>query len=588
MSQDQQLDRLERALIAGRINRRVFLGGALATGLLTTQAATALADELDTARATQARNTAAMRRSYDYVVVGSGSAGCALVGTIATTMPDAHILLVEAGDWDVAPSVLDPRLWFTNLGTDRAYNDVSLPRASVNNRTVPEFTGRVVGGGSSINATIWARPFKADLDHWAQVTGDSRWGYRHALKLFKKIEDWQGTPDPAFRGSGGPVWVQPSADPLPLATAALDAFRELGLPVVDDLNGEREITGEGFAYMNQIIKDGRRNSMARAFLYPVLNRANVTVLVNTQVNRVLFEGRRAIGVEAVRDGKVVTLRADNEVILAAGGFNTPKLLNLSGIGAGPELSVFGIPVTVYSPEVGKNVQDHILHGGCLYEAPEPFEYRNSAANVSGYHKSRPDLDRPDVSIVQIELPYSSDVIAQQFPAPPNTWAMCAGLVTPRSRGTVKLRSANPADRPVIDMRFLSDPWDVAALERSIVIARDAAHTDAMKPFVVREVAPGKDLRGKELVDFVRNGATTYFHSSGACRMGQDDKAVVDAELRVNGVRGLRVADSTIMPRIVSVPTMPACVLIGLRLAELLAECGCDTDSGEVRAAGTPL
>lgn len=383
------------------------------------------------------------------------------------------------------------------------------------------------------------------------------------------MEDWQGTPNAAFRGTGGPVWVQPSADPLPLATAALEGFREVGLPVVDDLNAERELTGNGFGYMNQIIKEGRRNSMARAFLYPVLAQENVTVLVNTQVNRVVIKGNRAVGVDCVRDGEPVSFGVHRDIVLSTGGFNTPKLLMLSGIGDRTELSGHGIDARVHSPEVGKNVQDHILHGGCLYEAPEPFEYRNSAANVSGYYKTDPSMELPDVSLVQIELPYASEVIAAQYSPPPTSWALCAGLVAPKSRGTVALRSADPADRPIVDMQFLSHPDDVTSLERSIEIARSVAASDAMKPFVVREVAPGADLQGEELANFIRNGATTYFHSSGACRMGNDDLAIVDAELRVNGIHNLRIADSTIMPRIVSVPTMPACVLIGLRLAEMI-------------------
>ncbi len=236
MDENQTLHTLERSLIAGRIGRRAFIAGAVATGLVGSQTATALADDLDKARATQARNARNLKKAYDYVVVGAGSAGCTLVGTLAEREPHAEILLVEAGDWDTNPAELDPRLCFTNLGTDRAWNDVSLPTPSTNNHPVPEFTGRAIGGGSSINATIWARPFKADLDNWARVTGDDRWDYAHGLEHFKSVEDWQGTPNPAFRGTGGPVWVQPSADPLPLATAALDGMREVGLPVVDDLN----------------------------------------------------------------------------------------------------------------------------------------------------------------------------------------------------------------------------------------------------------------------------------------------------------------------------------------------------------------
>lgn len=569
MDSNDRLDQLERALIAGRINRRTFLTGAVATGLVSAQAAPALAADLDAMRRNQARQRRSLKQKYDYVVVGAGSAGCALVGTLAKALPSAQILLIEAGDWDTAPSVLDPRLWFTNLGTSLDWGDVSVPSPGTNGRAIPEHTGKVVGGGSSINATIWARPFKADLDHWADETGDEAWGYDHGLEIFKDVEDWQGTPDPAFRGTGGPVWVQPAADPLPVASAALDGFREVGLPVVDDLNGEREVTGNGFGYMNQIIKDGRRNSMARAFLYPVLARDNVTVLVNTQVNKVLLKGKRAVGIECVRDGKAVSFGVHRDVVLAAGGFNTPKLLMLSGIGARRELARHGIDVRVHSPEVGKNVQDHILHGGCLYEPREPFEYRNSAANVSGYYKTDPSFELPDVSLVQIEIPYASEVIAAQYSPPPTSWALCGGLVAPKSRGTVTLRSADPAARPVVDMQFLSHPDDVAALQRSIAIARSVASSDAMKPFVLREVAPGADLRGADLVNFVRNGATTYFHSSGACRMGKDDRAVVDPDLTVNGIHNLRIADTTVMPRIVAVPTMPAAVLIGLRLAEMI-------------------
>jgi choline dehydrogenase len=503
------------------------------------------------------------------VVVGAGSAGCALVGTLAQRQPSAHILLIEAGDWDDVDSVSDPRLWFTNLGTSREWGDVAVRSAGVNGRAIPEHTGKAIGGGSSINATIWTRPFKADLDNWDAASGDEQWGYDHGLELFKSVEDWHGTPDPAFRGTGGPVWVQPAADPLPLASAAVQGMAEIGLPVVEDLNGDRELTGSGFGFMNQIIKDGRRHSMARAFLYPVLGQDNVTVLARTAVQRVIVQAQRAVGVECTRDGSSFSVVADCEVILSAGAFNTPHILMLSGIGHEKELAAFGIQVNAHSPEVGKNVQDHILHGGCLYEAPDGFEYRNSAANVSGYYKTDPSLELPDVSLVQIEIPYASEVVAEQYQPPPTSWALCAGLVTPQSRGTVSLRSADPSERPVVDMQFLSDPADVAALARSIEIARSVAATTAMKPFVVREVAPGRDLVGDELTAFIRNGATTYFHASGACRMGSDDGAVVDAQLRVNGIENLRIADSTIMPRIVAVPTMPACVLIGLRMAELL-------------------
>jgi choline dehydrogenase len=568
-SRDRRLERLEHSLITGKISRRTFIRGAMATGMLAVAGVQALADELDAIRANQDARRASLAKSYDYIVVGAGSSGCSLVGSLAKNS-SAKILVIEAGDWDTAPSVQDPRIWFTNLGTERDWGDVSIASESTNNRAIPEHTGRVVGGGSSINATIWARPFKADLDHWAAESGDDKWGYDHGLEIFKSVENWQGTPNEKFRGKGGPVWVQPAADVLPLASRVLDACREVNLPVVEDLNGEREVTGNGFGLMNQIIKDGRRQNMARAFLYPVLGQENVTLLVNTQVNRIVLEGDRAVGLECMHQGQPVTIGADREIILAGGGFNTPKLLMLSGIGDEADLKAVDIKTLVSAPEVGKNVQDHILHGGCLYEAPAPFEYKNSAANISGYYKTDSSLELPDVSIVQIEIPYASDVIGKKYAPPATSWAMCAGLVAPKSRGTVKLKSSNPDDRPIVDMQFLSHPDDVKALSNSIEIARSIANSSAMKEFVVREVAPGKKLEGEELANFVRDGATTYFHSSGACRMGKDDKAVVDGQLRVNGVRNLRIADSTIMPRIVAVPTMPACVLIGQRMAEILS------------------
>jgi choline dehydrogenase len=563
------LEWLERSLVGGRINRRGFIKAALATGVVAASWIEALADELDAIRANQDKRRASLATSYDYIVVGAGSAGCSLVGSLAQNS-SAKILVLEAGEWDTAASIQDPRVWFTNLGTERDWGDVSIPSPGVNNRTIPEHTGRVVGGGSSINATIWARPFRADLDHWATESGDPRWGYAHGLEIFKRVENWQGEPNAKYRGTSGPVWVQPAHDPLPLAIQALEGCREVGLPVVDDLNGGREETGSGFGLMNQIIKDGRRHNMAKAFLYPVLTQENVTLLTGAHVQRIILEGDRAVGVEFLQAGKKVTVRTDQEIILSSGGFNTPQILMLSGIGDDTDLKAAGIKTLVNSPEVGKNVQDHILHGGCLFEAPDAFEYRNSAANMSGYYKTDAALELPDVSVVQIEIPYASDVIAKEYSPPATSWALCAGLVSPKSRGTVKLRSDNPQDRPIVDMQFLSHPDDVKALASSIEIARSIANSKAMRSLVVREVAPGRKLEGSDLENFIRNGATTYFHSSGACRMGKDDKAVVDSQLRVNGVRNLRIADSTIMPRIVSVPTMPACVLIGQRLAEILA------------------
>ena len=564
---DALLKRLELALIAGRLSRRGFIQAVTAAGLATA-GLPALADEFDAIRANQAERSTTLLPAYDYIVVGTGSAGSALVGRLASR--NANILMIEAGDWDTAPSVLDPSVWFTNLGTERDWQYVALPSASTNDRAIEEHMGKVVGGGSSINATIWARPFRNDLEFWAQEAGDPKWGYEHGLSIYRRMEDWQGKPDARYRGKGGPVWCQEAQNPHPAAPAMLAACRSLGMPVLDDLNGAREEGGGGFAMMNQIIRDGRRQSMARSYLYPVLARTNVTLLVRTQVDRLTFNGTRVTGVEINQGGAPRRIEAKSEVILSAGGINTPKLLMLSGIGDEAQLRKHDIKTLFHSPEVGENFQDHILHGGCIWEPKEHIPHRNSAANASGFVKSQSALATPDLNLVQIELPYASDVVGKQFSPPATSWALCAGLVGPKSRGAVRLRTANPADQPIVDARFLSHPDDVKALAHGIELCREIGNSAAMRDFVKREVAPGRKLAGAEMDDFVRDGATTYFHQAGTCRMGKDAKAVVDAKLRVNGVQGLRIADSSVLPRIAAVATMASCALIGERMAEILA------------------
>jgi choline dehydrogenase len=306
-------------------------------------------------------------------------------------------------------------------------------------------------------------------------------------------------------------------------------------------------------------------------MWGLIVRPRATPLVNTHVDRVTFAGNRATGVEIASSAGPRRIQAKSEVILCSGGINTPKLLMLSGIGDQAQLKTHGIKTLVHSPQVGQNFQDHILHGGCLWEPKEHMPHRNSAANAAGFVKSQASLASPDVNIVQIEIPYASDVLGKRY-APPNTaWALCAGLVAPKSRGEVRLKSGNAADRPIVDARFLSHADDVKALIYGIELARDIGNSPAMSDFVKREVAPGQKLSGQDMENFVRDGATTYFHQAGTCRMGKDSQAVVDAKLRVNGVKNLRIADSSIMPRIASVATMASCVLIGERMAEILTK-----------------
>ena len=560
------LDKLDAALLRASISRRQFMSWSLALGM-SLGATSALADTLEAARANQNAKAAALPKEFDVIICGAGTSGCTLAGRLAEA--GLNVALLEAGDWDTAPTVLDPGQWFMNLGTERDWGDIAVPTESVNGRTIASHMGRVLGGGSSINATIWVRPPRADFDGWADIAGDAAWGYDAALKLFKeRIENWQG-PDSQYRGKGGKVWVQTASDPLPIAPAMLDAVKNLGLIVNDDLNGKREEDIGGFALMNQIIRDGRRMNMAHAYLYPVLDRPNLTVLTNTFVRKLVIEGGRVVGVRATRAGQEIELRANREVVLSQGAIRTPQTLMLSGIGARDDLAQHGIASALHVPEVGRNFHDHILHGGCIWESPEPMAHRNSGANASGFWKSNPELDRPDMNIVQIELPYASDVIAKEYSPPGNAWALCAGLVDPKSRGDVRLTSADPTVKPVVTANFLSDPQDVRSLRTGIDLCRQIGNDSAMAPWVKREVVPARDLDEAAKTEFVKNGATTFFHQVGTARMGKDDGAVVGADLKVKGIDGLRIVDGSIMPRIVTCATMATCVFIGERGAELI-------------------
>lgn len=560
------LDKLDAALLRGTIERRKFIQWSLALGV-SLKTAVALADTLDAARTNQDERAAKLPAEFDVVICGAGTCGCTLAGRLADA--GLNVALIEAGDWDTAPSILDPGQWFMNLGTERDWGDIAVPTDSVNGRAIASHMGHVVGGGSSINATIWVRPTRADFDGWAEIAGDTAWGYDAALKTFKeKIENWQGADSP-YRGKGGKVWMQEAANPPAIAPALLEAAKSQGLPVMADLNGEREEGNGGFALMNQIIKDGRRMNMAQAYLYPVIDRPNITVLTKTQVTGLVIEGNRVVGVRARRSGVEITLRAARDVVLATGAIRTPQILMLSGIGDRGHLAEHGLISVLHIPEVGKNFHDHILHGGCIWESPEPVPIRNSAANASGFWKSDSSLDRPDMNIVQIDLPYASDVVAAEYAPPGNAWALCAGLVDPKSRGTVRLASADPLAKPVVTANFLSDPQDVKSQMAAIDLCRQLGNDPAFAPHRVREAVPGKDLDHAAKVEFIKNGATTFFHQVGTARMGKEDAAVVGADLKVKGIDGLRIVDGSIMPRIVTCATMATCVFIGERGAEII-------------------
>ena len=513
----------------------------------------------------QARLSAQLRNEYDFIVCGAGASGSVVARRLAENL-DAQVLLIEAGGSDEAEAVLSPAMWPVNLGSERDWGFEARPNAHLNGRALSMSMGKGLGGGSSVNVMVWARGHRSDWDFFASEAGDADWGYENVLDIYRRIENWQGKPDPEYRGSSGPVWVQPAQDPSPIAHAMLDAARELGIPSYDHPNG-RMMEGQGGAALtDMLVRDGRRHSLFRAYVRPWLDRPNLTVLTGTLVLRVVLDGQRAVGVDVARDGRVFTIRARSEVVLSLGAIQTPKILMHSGIGDGAELDRFGIQVVQHLPGVGRNFQDHVSFG-CTWEYVEPIAPRNSGSEATLYWKSRPELDAPDLLFCQVEFPVASDRTAARG-VPEHGWTMFAGLARPASRGRLRLQDADPLTPLAIDANMMSDPVDMEAARTCVKLCRELGNARSFQRFVRGEAMPG-DLTGEALDDYIRDAAVTYWHQSCTAKMGRDSMSVVDASLRVYGIDGLRVADASIMPRVATGNTQAPCAIIGERAAELL-------------------
>ena len=555
---------LEGQLLTQEIDRATFVTRAADLGLPAPTVADA-ADKFLAIAANQMARRAALRSSYDYIVIGSGASGSVVARRLAENH-DAQVLLLEAGGEDLKPGILITETWFFNQGGEFDWNFGAERSPSVNNRSIVQAMGKAIGGGTSINAMVWARGHKSDFDHWAKEAGDDAWNYRHVLDIYRRIEDWQGAPDPERRGSGGEVFVQPAPNPSSIAPAFLKAAKSIGIPTFADQNGVMQEGPGGAAITNVRIRDGRRLNMPSSYLYPVMDQANLTVLTGAYVNRLTIEGDTATGVEFEWQGKVRSIKATSEVVLSAGAIQTPKMLMLSGIGDRAELDRFGIPTVSHLPGVGRNFQDHPIIGGGLWEAPGPLPTRNNAAEANLFTKSRPELDTPDLHIWHVEAPYLSEVTGRH--AVENVWSISPALVRPESRGFLRLKSADPREALEIHANMLAHPRDLATLRKSMAIIRELGNSEAMKPFVKREILPG-ELKGQALDDLIRDGAMSMYHPTCTAKMGQDDLSVVDAELRVYGVKNLRIADGSIMPSVTTGNTQAPCVIIGERMADML-------------------
>jgi 4-pyridoxate dehydrogenase len=528
-------------------------------------------------------------REFDYVIVGAGSAGCVLAERLSADR-GLRVLLLEAGGWDWHPLLRIPlgvgRIW--GFGRfDWGYE--TEPEPHVADRRIETARGKVIGGCHSINAMGHVRGHHSDYDRWSRL-GLGGWSYAEVLPYFKRAETWEGGESP-YRGGTGPIYVRRTKNMDPLYEAYIQAGVKAGHPFTDDYNGAQQ---HGFGWAQWTIRNGQRDSTARAYLHPALGRQNLRVEVNALALRIVIEHSRAVGIEYHQRGSSHTVRAAREVILCAGAINTPQLLMLSGIGDPDDIGEFGIKVMVPLRGVGRNLQDH-CSTGLQHERLQPGPFvaatrfdrlaRNFArAYVAGsgpatdvpsgfmaFVKTDPGCAIPDI---QLLFRSGSPAAGPWFPGIRPAWTdgfICRPiLLRPRSRGQIRLRSADPDNAVRIAQNFLAEEHDLNTLRAGLKLLREVAAQPSLAPFRRAEIGPGADLRSdRELNGYIRASLTTAHHPCGTCRMGVDPDAIVDAKLKLCGVENLRVVDASIMPDLVGGNINATVIMIAEKAADMI-------------------
>jgi choline dehydrogenase len=525
----------------------------------------------------------------DFLIIGAGSAGCVMANRLSANQKN-KVVLIEAGGRDLYPWIHIPVGYFKTMGNpavDWCYS--TEPDPGINGRSINWPRGKVLGGSSSINGLLYVRGQPEDFDHWRQL-GNEGWSWDEVLPLFKRLENWEGQPIPE-RGTGGPLNVSENALNRDVIDAWLQSAVAAGYPWTDDYNAENQ---EGIGYFQMTMRRGRRCSSADAYLKPVMKRSNLDVLVHAQAESVIIEGGEARGVRLRQKGQVREIRARREVIISAGAIGSPQLLMLSGVGKGEDLKEHGIKVQCDLPGVGRNLQDHLqarpvykCHASTINteirSLPKlvgmAFEYAlkrsgpmaMAASLGTGFIKTGRDAATPDIQFhVQ---PFSADSPAEgshRFSA----FTVSVLQLRPESTGEIKLRSRNPHDHPLIYPNYLATRKDCDTLVEGIKITRRICAHDPVKSHITDEHAPGPVIDNEDddaILDWARNTSTTIYHPTGTCKMGKDEKAVVDPRLRVHGINRLRVADASIMPTITSGNTNAPSIMIGEKASEMILE-----------------